>query len=196
MRSRSNYLIQVITAGFLVLVFLSLSLFWARLVCTSVLAGIMPMDYRAVVITPSGLVPAAIESDPNVVRHSRVHARIMHGAPQALGIANYISDKAPEGRNSIIYYFDPEDENPAWIYFDERTGQINCRWPDVERMPDGTVKRQMVQIYVGPEGISEIPDEDIGRFNSLIVDVSDIGWGQLTLYDKKLRQFFAVKWLT
>ena len=193
MRSRSKYPIQVLAAGFLVLVFLSLSLFWARWVCKSILAGIMPMDYRAVDITPSGLVPAEIESDPNVVRHSGVHARIMHGAPQALGIANYLSDKAPEGRHSRIYYLKSKDENPAWIYFDERTGQINSRWANAERMPDGTVMRKMVQIYVGPEGISETPDEDIGRFNSLIVDVSDIGWGQLTLYDKKLRQFFAVK---
>ena len=193
MRSRSNYPIQVIAAGFLVLVFLTLSLFWARLVCKSVLAGIMPMDYRTVDITPSGLVPSEIESDPNVVRHSGVHAQIMHGAPQALGIANYISDKAPEGRNSRIYFLNPEDENPAWIYFDERIGQIDCRWANVERMPDGTVMRKMIQIYVGPEGISEIPDEDIGMFTSPVVDVSDIGRGQLTLYDKKLRQFFAVK---
>jgi len=195
MRSRSNYPIQVIAAGFLVLVFLSLSLFWARLVCKSVLAGIMPLNYRTVDITPSGLVPADIESDPNVVRHSGVHARIMHGAPQALGIAHYISDKAPEGRHSRIYYLKSKDENPAWIYFDERTGKINCRWPDAERMPDGTVKRKMIQIYVGPEGISETPDEDTGRFTSPVVDVSDIGRGQLTLYDKKLRQFFAVKFL-
>jgi len=153
------------------------------------------MDYRTVDITPSGLVPAEIESDPNVVRHSGVHAHIIHPeAPQTLGIANYLSDKTPERRNSRIFYFlNTEDENPSWIYFDERIGQINCRWADVERMPDGTVMRKMVQIYAGPEGISETPDEDTGRFTSPVVDVSVIDWGQLTLYDKKLRQFFAVK---
>ncbi len=193
MRSRPNYPIQVLAAGFLVLVFLSLSLFWARLLCKSILAGIMPMDYRTVDFTPSGLVPAEIESDPNVLRHSGAHAHIMDpGAPQTLGIANYLSGKAPEGRHSRIYYFNLEGENTAWIYFDERIGQMNCRWADAERMPDGTVKLKMVQIYAGPEGISETPDEDIGRFTSPVVDVS-IGRGQLTLYDKKLRQFFAVK---
>jgi hypothetical protein len=194
MRSRSKYPIQVLASGFLVLVFLSLSLFWTRWVCKSILAGIMPMDYRTVEITPSGLVPAEIESDPNVVRHSGVHAHIIHPeAPQILGIANYLSDKAPEGRHSRIYFLKSEGANSTWIYFDERTGQINCRWLDAEKMPDGTVMRKMVHIYAGPEGISEIPDEDTGRFTSPVVDVSGIGRGQLTLYDKKLRQFFAVK---
>jgi hypothetical protein len=193
MRSRSNYPIQVLAAGFLVLMFLSLSLFWASWLCKSFLAGIMPMDYRTVDITPSGLVPAEIESDQYVPGRSGVHAHIMDpGAPQTLGIANYLSSKAPEGRHSRIYYFSLEGENTAWIYFDERIGQMNCRWADAERMPDGTVKLKMVQIYAGPEGISETPDEDIGRFTSPVVDVS-IGRGQLTLYDKKLRQFFAVK---
>jgi hypothetical protein len=59
-------------------------------------------------------------------------------------------------------------------------------------MPDNTILRKTIQIYAGPEGISETPDENVGRFTSPVVDVSDIRWGRLTLYDKKLRQFFAV----
>jgi len=189
MRSRPNYPIQVLAAGFLVLVFLSLSLFWARWVCKSILAGIMPMDYRTVDITPSGLVPAEIESNPNVLRHSGVHAHIMDpGASQTLGIANYLSDKAPEGRNSIIYHIDPEGENSAWTYFDERIGQVNCRWPGEERMPDGTVKRKKVQLYAGPEGVSEIPDKKLGRFTSVVADFDSTP----ILYDKNLRRFFAI----
>jgi len=189
MRSRPNYPIQVLAAGFLVLVFLSLSLFWARWVCKSILAGIMPLDYRTVDITPSGLVPAEIESDPNVLRHSGVHAHIMHPeASQTLGIANYLSDKAPEGRNSIIYHIDPEGENSAWTYFDERIGQVNCRWPGEERMPDGTVKRKKVQLYAGPEGVSEIPDKKLGRFTSVVADFDSTP----ILYDKNLRRFFAI----
>ena len=194
MRSRTNYPIQVLAAGFLVLVFLSLSLFWASWLCKSILAGIMPLNSRTVEITPSGLVPADFESDPNVVRHSGVHAHIIHPeAPETLGIVNYLSGKDPEGNRSGVYFQKHNNEDWIWIYFDERTGQINCRWANLERMPDGTVMRKMVQIYVGPEGISEIPDKDTGRFTSPVVDASDIGRAQWTLYDKKLRQFFAVK---
>ena len=178
------------------LVFLSLSLFWASWLYKSILASIMPMNSRAVDITPSGLVPTEIENDPNVLqpRPSGVHAHISDpGAPQTLGIVNYLSGKDPEGNRSGVYFQKHNNEDWVWIYLDERTGQINCRWANLEKMPDGTVMRKMVQIYVGPEGISEIPDKDTGRFTSPIIDVSDIGMGQLTLYDKKLRQFFAVK---
>ncbi|OHB81636.1 MAG: hypothetical protein A2Z38_02845 [Planctomycetes bacterium RBG_19FT_COMBO_48_8] len=190
MRSRSNYPIQVLAAGFLVLVFLSLLLFWASWLCKSILADIMPMNYRTVEITPSGLVPAEIESDPNVVRHSGVHAHIMSPeAPQALGIANYLSDKAPEGRHSKIYYLNLEGENSACIYFDARTGQINCCWADVEKMPDGTSMRKNVQFYAGPEGVSEIPDKKLGRFTPVVADFYST---PLILYDSILRRFFAI----
>ena len=195
MRSRPNYPIQVIAAGFLVLVFLSLSLFWASWLCKSILADIMPMDYRTVEITPSGLVPAEIESDPNVLQlgPSGVHAHIIHPeAPQALGIANYLSDKAPEGRHSKIYYLNLEGENPAWIYFDEGIGQINCRWTDVEKMPDRTAMRKKVQFYAGPEGVSEIPDKKLGRFTSVVAALSRSDLTTLILYDSNLRRFFAI----
>jgi len=196
MRSRSNYPIQVLAAGFLVLVFLSLSLFWASWLCKSILADIMPMDYRTVNITPSGLVPAEIESDPNVLQlgPSGVHAHIIHPeAPQALGIANYLSDKAPEGRHSNIYYLDASDEGWEWIYFDEGIGQIVRRYAYTERMPDRTAMRKKVQFYVGPEGISEIPDKKLGRFTSVVADLSDLtDLTPLILYDRNLRRFFAI----
>jgi len=190
MRSRSNYPIQVIAAGFLVLVFLSLSLFWASWLCKSILADIMPMDYRTVDIPPSGLLPAEIESDPNVLQQTQVHAHIISPeAPQTLGIGNYLSDKAPEGRHSRIYYLELEGEDSAWVYFDGRIGQINCRWANVEKMPDGTSMRKNIQFYVGPEGVSEIPDKKLGRFNPVVVD---FGSTPLILYDIKLRRFFAI----
>ncbi len=156
----------------------------------------MPMDYRTVDITPSGLIPAEIESDPNVVRHSGVHAHIMDpGAPQTLGFTDYLVGKSPAGRHSDVYFLKNDNEDWHWIYFERSTGRIVCRFEIKERMPDTTVMRKMILIYVGPEGISETPDEDTGRFTSPVVDVSDIGRGQLTLYDKKLRQFFAIKFL-
>jgi hypothetical protein len=134
MRIPQNYCVKVLVTGFIVLILLSLPLFWARWFCKGFLGAIMPMSYRSVDISLSSLVPSEIESDPNVIRHSQAHAHIIHPeAPQTLGIANYFSDKAPERPHSRIYYLNPDGEDSSWIYFDKRTRQINCRWPDVEK---------------------------------------------------------------
>lgn len=190
MKVPQSYCVKALATGLIVLILLSLPLFWARWFCKSLLGSFMPMDYRTVDITPSGLVPSEIESDPNVIRHSGVHAHIIYPeAPQTLGIANYFSDKAPEKRHSRIIYFDNEGTYSAWTYFDERIGQVNYRWPGKERMPDGTVKRKNVQFYAGPEGISEIPDKKLGRFTSVVADFDST---PPILYDRNLRRFFAI----
>jgi hypothetical protein len=194
MKVPQNYCVKVLTTGLIVLILLSLPLFWARWFCKSLLDDIMPSNYRSVDITPSGLVPSEILNDPNVLRFSRIHAHIIYPqAPQTLGIASCFLDKAPQMLNSKIYYFNTKGEDSTWIYLDNKTGQINCRLPDVEKMPDGTLIKKTIQSFIGPEGVSEIPDNKLGRFTSPVVDASDIHWEQLTLYDKKLRQFFAVR---
>jgi hypothetical protein len=194
MRISQNYCIKVLTTGLIVLVLISLPLFWARWFCMSLLGDIMPMEYRTVDITTSALVPSEIENDPNLVRYYEVHSHIIHPeASQVLGIADYFSEKAFKGYYSRINYFDNEGTYSTWIYFDKSAGQINCRRPDAEKMPDGTLTKKEIQSFIGPEGVSEIPDNKLGRFTSPVVDASEIDRGQLILYDNKLRQFFAVK---
>ena len=173
MRSRLNYPVQVLAAGFLALVFLSLSLFWASWLCKSILADLMPMDDRTVDISPSGLLPGERENDPNVAYHSAVHAHVKQPQAQAaLGMGAYFLGRI---------------QDPAWMFSYKRSGQLNCRWMDVETMPDGTRKQKMVQFYVGPEGVSEVPDKKLGRFTSVVMDLSrDI------LYDRGLRRFFRL----
>jgi hypothetical protein len=188
MRSRLNYPIQILAAGFLVLVFLSLSLFWVRRLCKSALANMMSLDDRTVQIEPCGLVPPKQENDPNVAFHSYVQAHIICPEPaQPLGIVHYFHSKMVDDRYCRVYYFHLAGVDSTWMYFDKRTGQINCRWSDKERMPDGSVMQKMVQSYIGPEGVSETPDRKLGRFSSVVADVS-----QALFYDGKLRRFFAI----
>jgi len=194
MKPRPNSLIDILAAGFLALVLLSLPLFWARWCCQSMLGDIIPLDYRTVRIQPCGLVPSEIENDPNVTYHSQVQSHIIDPeAPQALGLVDYLAGSTPGGTRSSVYLLKYDNEDWRWIYFDKNTGRIVCRYQTWERMPDESTISKMAQIYIGPEGISESPDEDTGRFTSPIMGFSDISWGQLTWYDKKLRQFFAVR---
>jgi len=188
-----NHSVTVLATGFVVLLLLSLPLFWGRYLCETILINIMPRDCVRISIQPSGLVPPELENDPNVVRHSEVNASIRVPEPQilVLGIGDYFEARMPEGRHSNIYYYKDENDE-AWMYFDERTGQINCHYTHRERMPDKTILLRQLQLYAGPEGVSETSDKTLGRFIQPIIDRRLWDWRALILYDKKIRRFYKI----
>jgi hypothetical protein len=192
MKSLLNHSIKVLATGFVVLLLLSLLLFWGRWLYENNLHDIMPRESSYVTITPSILVPSELENDPNVSQHSEVRAWMRFGEPTfpTLGISNYFVARMPEGYNSNIYYYHKDEVDEDWILFDEKTGQINCHYTYRERISDNTYKRRQVQLYVGPEGVSETADRTLGRFTRPIVDTS--AFRLLILYDKTLRRFFKI----
>jgi hypothetical protein len=192
-----NYPVKVFATGFVVLTLLSIPLFWFRFACETSLAVRMPYDAKRVSIRPSGLVPPELENDPNVVRHSEVYARMRPKPPLSLGIFDYFIARFPGGRRSNIYFF-----NGNCMYFDKKSRQIVHLYTEKQTMPDKTTLRKEVQLYVGPEGVSETRDKTLGRFIDPIIDNGwienrwlDIRWKKLRdliLYDKKLRCFFKI----
>jgi hypothetical protein len=107
-----------------------------------------------------------------------------------LGIVDYFAARRPYFERSNIYYYNKKDG--AWLYFDERIGQIVCHHITEERMADKIFLKK-VQLYAGPEGISESADKALGRFIDPIVDVrATPRRALLTVYDKKLRRFFTI----
>jgi hypothetical protein len=115
--------------------------------------------------------------------------------PLFLGIVDYFEARGPGGRHSNIYFVRFDPQNLVWIYFDERIGQISCRYNTTEMLPDKTMRLKEVQIYVGPEGILETTDKSLGRFIEPIVDSTPWEWPPRplrTLYDRKLRRFFTI----
>ena len=171
MKSRISYPVRVLATGLVVLTLLSIPFFWFRFLCEISLASRMPIDASYVNISPSGLVPPELENDPNVVSHSRVSASTNTEEPRFLGIFDYFEARGPGGRQSNIYYAKFGGLDWALIYFDERIGQIYCRYSykTTEMWPDKTTRLNEMQIfgqiYVGPEGISETADKSLGRFN-------------------------------
>jgi len=194
MRSAINNGVRIIAAGFVVLLSLSLPLFWARWVSEARICMMIPDECREVRIKPSGLVPPELENDSKVVYHSEVSASMNPGEPLFLGflgIVDYFAARRPEVGRSNIYYYNKKEG--AWLYFDERLGQIVCHYMGGERMPDKTVLPKKVQLYAGPEGTSESPDKALGRFIYPIVDArATPRRALLTVYDKKLRRFFTI----
>jgi hypothetical protein len=146
----------------------------------------MPDDAQSVFIRPSGLVPTEFENDPNVVYHSIVSAN-MHSEEeglQSLGIADYFMKRFPGGRRSSVYFFHSDRD---CMYFDKKLGQL-------VHHPDITIRGKELELYIGPEGVSETANKTLGRFINPIIDRS---WFRrksrdLILYDKKLRSFFKI----
>ncbi len=92
MRVVQNHLVKVLAVGSVVLILLSLPLFWTRLLCEGFIKEIMPSEYISVRVEPCGLMPPEIENNPNVVRHSHVSAQIILAeAPPAFGIVDYFA---------------------------------------------------------------------------------------------------------
>jgi len=194
MKSVINHPIKILATGFIVLVFLSLPLFWIRLVCEISIAVGMPDEATYVRIEPSGLVPPELENDPNVALHSCVSANIHLDPPlSVVGIANYSLARYPGGRQSSVHLLDDDE----WMYFDRDSGLLVCNYADIQVLPDNSTRPKDVTVYIGPEGVAETSDETLGRFAEPIIDGN---WNlrdlrsplELTAYDKQMRRFFKI----
>ena len=193
-----DYPVKVIATGLVVLVLLSLPLFWVRFTCETSLFSRMSNEAKGVSIAPSLLVPNELEKDPakdpNAASSSRASASIRYQRPMSLGIFDYFIARLPGGRCTNVYFFSSFNE---WMYFDVKTGQLVHSYLEEQVMPDKTPFRKKVQLYIGPEGVSETADKTLGRFIDPIIDQ---GWTyvrqrqsrELMIFDKKMRCFFKV----
>jgi hypothetical protein len=199
MKFSRAYIINVFTTGCIVLMLFSITLFWPVWLCDTYINGNIASDGRILKARPSGLVPSEIEDDPNVVQHSAVHATYDAMGPlfEGLGIAAYPEDRMPGCPASDLYLFDKSNEvEPDLVYFDSAIGQIVSTRYHVKRSPNDRPHAVRLILYAGPEGISEKPDRALGRFYSLIVSCEPVWEDILFAYDKKLRRFFAINFLS
>jgi len=193
MKSLTSYPVKVVSAGFVVLLLLSMPLFWARFLSEGILRENMSSRARDIIIEPSGLVPKDIENDPNVAIHSQITGRMLgQDKPFTLGVADYFAARAPTGRRSNIYHYHYKNEHDYTIlYLDENTGLFVYHRTHKQRLPDQTTVLRKIRLYAGPEGVSETPDKTLGRFIAPITDSGE-GYRAVTLFDKKLRRFFSI----
>lgn len=180
MKTSANYAIKVLTTGFVVLLLSAVVLFCGRFLTELRLAVGMPEDGTQVGISPSGLLPDAIEHDPNAERRSVASANFdVEVQLRGLGLVDYLISKSPEGRRSDVFHYEDEED---WMCFDRVTGQIVFRWKDEQA-------KRVVTYYVGPEGISDSPAAEHGRFIDPMVTRS---WSAYFVYDASLRRFFSI----
>jgi hypothetical protein len=186
MKSKIKYAVKVFSAGFIVIVLLSIPLFWLRLICQEILGKNLLDEAKIIRIQPSCLVPQEIENAPNVIRHSAVGAYVDTGELPLYGIVNCFKAEEP----AVYYYFGEEH----WAYFDKKLGLFVCAYIPFINVDGKTKLAKTVTLYAGPDGISETATQNLGQFVIPIVDTENINPDSpvLTGYDSWLRCFFTV----
>jgi hypothetical protein len=191
MNGSIRYGTRIMTTGFLVLVFYAILLFWGRWFCEVTLEARMPTEGRFVHVSPSGLLPAGLEGEPNADRPSVATG---HNNDlvllQALGILNYLNSHEPGGRCSDVFYYQGNDK--SWMYFDRASGYL-VRQVSVRTGTEGEhASSLVVPRYAGPEGMSDTPRAGLGRFVAPLVAPDDEM--PSILYDQHQRRFFMLDW--
>ncbi|MEJ2704338.1 MAG: hypothetical protein P8Z79_18030 [Sedimentisphaerales bacterium] len=197
MKSSISYPIRVFATGFVVLTLFSIPAFWLRFLCRVSLSVRIPGDLTNVSIEPSGLLAEKIEDDPNLASKSQITVAMNPGRfLLQLGIVDYLESVSPGGSRSNVYLADSQDD---WAYFDKDSGQIVYRYNEGARIRNRNELYREIQYYIGPEGVSEIPDGSLGRFFKPVIDRTWLiwKWGDgrlrpLILYDATLKRFFKI----
>lgn len=190
MKAIRGYPVRVIGTGFIVLVLLSLPLFCLRWFCKMALTARIPSEVRHVYIRPSGVVPEEIERDPNVVAVSSVFGYMQPGGGVFNALTDYFMARGPGGNWSKVVYYNARSGD--YLYFDKRSGLLVQRYSyEMRTIPDNELVRQKIELYAGPEGVSETPDENLGRFVEPVLG-RRYDRSKAFLYDGRQRRFFAV----
>jgi hypothetical protein len=188
MRKSMNYGLRILTTGSLVLIFFAIPLHYGRSLCDALLQTCMPEDIRDIQIAPSGLLPESVERDPNVDSMSHASGRISRASLSAsLGLVDYVQSFMPGGSRSDVFY----EIKDQWAYFDRAGGQIVIDTPVRSQTVDGTWATRHTTFYIGPNGFSETPGKELGRFLHPMFSHASMRSVDI-VYDGGLRRFFAI----
>lgn len=175
MKEKIYELLKVFCGGFAALLLVSLGLFWGRFFCDTFLLKNMAREseWTNIKISPSGLLPAEIENEPNVARHSEFRGYIELETPtiRRLGLVNYIEQMESQRTDN----------------FDKSSGLFVLSFT-IRMKPED--KKEKVTLFAGPEGVAEEPVKELGSFAEPLY--TDLDYPTTVTYDKKLRRFYNI----
>ncbi len=196
MNTRTRKLIDIAATTVLTTVLLCVGLFWARWLNGMMRIDLLPGSAQEVTLHPSRYVRIEEGTDPNRLAPPVVTARTVPGFPlnTGLGALRYVQRRIPgmsPGPRAVEYLFRWSLESDK-LYFDPSLGLIVRKGIERIRREDGTRADRPFTHYAGPEGVSQAPEERLGRFTSLLVDAFQIE--PQVVYDRGARRFFAIRW--
>ncbi|HEG44160.1 MAG TPA: hypothetical protein ENH94_08950 [Phycisphaerales bacterium] len=190
MKVVNNYAIKVIATGFIVLVIVSVLLFWARKICqVGFYEKMVARKMVRIDIQPSGLLPE-LDDGPEVVVKSSIEAYIGGGVvDHSMGLLRNFTD-LENGRGYEFCIIDRTPKKGACnlVLFD-KDSRLFVFYDVIrsEKSWDRTAK-----LYAGPKGISETADNDLGRF----CEPSDNLWSghadSFMIFDKSLSCIYRI----
>lgn len=196
MNTRTRHLINIAATTVLATILLCVGLFWARWLNAMMRVDLLPGSAQEVTIHPAQHVRTEEGADPNRLAPPVVTARTVPGFPlnTGLGALRYVQRRVPgmsSGPRAVEYLFRWSLESDK-LYFDPSLGLIVRKGIERIRREDGTRVNRPFTSYAGPEGVSQAPEERLGRFTSLLADAFQIE--PQVVYDRGARRFFVIRW--
>ncbi|HCO93471.1 MAG TPA: hypothetical protein DIU00_05890 [Phycisphaerales bacterium] len=172
----------IVATGLQVMVLLGITIFWGHYSCEVALVANLSPGANRVSISDSGLLLPQKENEPDGRPIIGVSERIdgftfptirrysykIHYTFASLGIFEYLRS----GELDLSHFnFNRLDDNYG-TYFNKDTGLVFYR-------------TDRYDCFMGPNGISEMPDENLGRFSSPII-------GPSVIYSLQNKRFFTI----
>jgi hypothetical protein len=204
MKASIKYLIKVICTGFIVVLLVSVSLFWILKIAQGAFYELFVVKSSASTkLSPSGIVGQEIfDTEPNIVRQSEIQAYIGDDVIYStLGVINdvMIDGRMLSGAGGLNYilsgslYFDESDRK--LVYYDKNLGLLVYCHIFSEQDDKRIYWNKDVLAYAGPNGVSLQPDEKLGKFltpNSADDYYVIYGIDPVIIYDSQVQRFYNV----
>ncbi len=206
MESSKKYVLRVFVTGLLSFLAVSLFLFWVRWVPQTIFQQVSLETDLEIEWSPSGLWSEELENDPNVVRKSRIYVRGYNLMSSTCGMYDDFANLTESGfklglrermeRTSVygLNKFQHEKYMEAWelTYFDKESGLfVYCELFKTD-LGDKQEWNKKILFYAGPEGVSENPDEAIGRFVKPLNNTKRDHARHVILFDQMLGRLFVI----
>ncbi|MBN1510000.1 MAG: hypothetical protein JW955_24355 [Sedimentisphaerales bacterium] len=195
MNVRRYRALNVVATGLLVLIVTSIVLFWARWGCESARYEMLPEQAREIRIEmPGFLRPKAAGAEPNAIPFTfAASMRPGETLAEGLGLRQYWNAHNLEKRDSRVVVWSREDMGLR-LYYDRSLGVMVYHFSVPVPQASGRYVSKKVVHYAGPKGISDRPEDKLGRFHDPIVRLIGGDLERPVLYDRGLHRFFVIDW--
>jgi hypothetical protein len=177
-------------------VLLCTGLFWVRTYCAVQRDSLLERSAREATVFPSRVLDPNRTQDPNLAAPFVVSARIhQYHLPLAqLDAVRYLAPliehhEYSEEFDQNLYRWAPRSEGDVLRYDPSLGLFVYTRATQIRK---GSSDAQVITEYAGPEGISDKPDKQLGRFVSPIAD--RLWMKPQVVYDRGAKRFFAIDW--